>query len=114
MARIDHLAFRVKDRKATVKFLAEALGYKVQQDFDIYFNDAKTDVARCTAMEPPEKLDGAKVPWTHIVPGIEQEYHIPPEIFVSEGTPGSLVTVWFGYDLLGQLNAVMNQLGHGT
>ena len=93
MARIDHLAFRVKDRKATVKFLNEALGYKVQQDFDIYFNDEKTDVARCTAMEPPEKLKGT-VPWTHLVPGIDQEYHMPPEIFVSEGTPGSVVDEW--------------------
>lgn len=92
--RIDHLAFRVKDRKATVKFLCEALGYKVQQEFPIVFNDEGTDVATCTALEPPEKLEGA-VPWTAVIPGSSgQEYHIPPEIFVSEGTPGSIVDNW--------------------
>src|SRR3954469_21564575 len=91
--RIDHIAFRVKDRAAAVKFFTETLGYKVQQDFDIFFNDEKTDVANCTALEPPEKLDRV-VPWTHMVPGLEQEYHMPPEIFVSQGTPGSIVEEW--------------------
>ena len=41
----------------------------------------------------PEKLDRA-VPWTVVIPGTEQEYHIPPEIFVSEGSPGSIVHEW--------------------
>jgi 4-hydroxyphenylpyruvate dioxygenase-like putative hemolysin len=91
--RIDHLAFRVKDRPATVKFLCEALGYHEQQEFAIYFNDEKTDFAMCTALEPPEKLD-RPVPWTVVIPGTEQEYHIPPEIFVSEGAPGSIVGNW--------------------
>lgn len=93
MARIDHIAFRVRDAAAAVRFFTETLGYKVQQEFDIYFNDAKTDIAKCTALEPPEKLD-RPVPWTHMVPDIEQEYHMPPEIFVSQGTPGSIVEEW--------------------
>ena len=91
--RIDHLAFRVTDRQATVRFLCDALGYKEQQQFPIYFNDEKTDFAMCTALEPPEKLD-RPVPWTVVIPGTEQEYHIPPEIFVSEGSPGSIVHEW--------------------
>jgi len=92
--RIDHLAFRVKDRNATVKFLCEALGYKVQQEFPIYFDDEHKDMAMCTALEPPEKLD-APVPWTTLLPGAQkQEYHMPPEIFVSEGTPDSIVGQW--------------------
>jgi 4-hydroxyphenylpyruvate dioxygenase-like putative hemolysin len=92
--RIDHIAFRVPDRAATVKFLCEALGYKVQQEFPIYFDDEHIDMAMCTALEPPEKLD-APVPWTTVLPGPHrQEYHIPPEIFVSEGTPGSIVNEW--------------------
>jgi 4-hydroxyphenylpyruvate dioxygenase-like putative hemolysin len=91
--RIDHLAFRVHDRTATVNFLCDALGYKVQQEFPIYFDDAKTEFAMCTALEPPEKLD-RPVPWAVVIPGTEQEYHIPPEIFVSEGSPGSIVHDW--------------------
>ncbi len=91
--RIDHLAFRVRDRQATVKFFCETLGYKVQQEFPIYFDDVKADFAMCTALEPPEKLD-APVPWTVVIPGTEQEYHIPPEIFISEGSPGSIVGEW--------------------
>ncbi len=93
MARIDHIAFRVANRDKTVKFLCEALGYTIQQEFPIYFNEAKTDTAMCTALEPPEKQD-RPVPWVHLVPGIEQEYHIPPEIFVSQGSPGSIVDDW--------------------
>jgi 4-hydroxyphenylpyruvate dioxygenase-like putative hemolysin len=92
--RIDHIAFRVPDRTATVKFLCEALGYKVQQEFPIYFDDEHIDMAMCTALEPPEKLD-APVPWSTVLPGQHrQEYHMPPEIFVSEGTPGSIVNEW--------------------
>ena len=56
MARIDHIAFRVRDRNKTVQFLCDALGYHVQQEFPIYFNDEKTDFAMCTALEPPEKV----------------------------------------------------------
>ena len=91
--RIDHIAFRVLDRQKTVQFFCEALGYKVQQEFTIYFDDDKKEQAPCTALEPPEKLD-RPVPWVHMVPGLEQEYHMPPEIFVSEGTPGSVVHEW--------------------
>ena len=92
--RIDHIAFRVRDRNATVKFLCDALGYKVQQEFPIYFDDAHVDMAMCTALEPPEKLD-APVPWTAVLPGAHpQQYHMPPEIFVAEGTPDSIVGQW--------------------
>src|SRR5262245_60101905 len=91
--RIDHIAFRVPDRMKAVNFLCDALGYKKQQDFTIYFNDEKTDTAECTALEPPETLHGM-VPWTHLVPDMDQEYHMPPEIFISEGSPGSVVGEW--------------------
>jgi catechol 2,3-dioxygenase-like lactoylglutathione lyase family enzyme len=92
--RIDHFAFRVRDRAATVKFLCEALGYRVQQEFPIYFDDDKTEFAMCTALEPPEK-SATPAPWVTLVPGLaDQEYHIPPEIFVSEGAPGSVVHEW--------------------
>lgn len=91
--RIDHIAFRVKDRRATVRFLCDALGYKVQQEFPVIFDEAGHDRAMCTALEPPEKLE-SELPWIATVPGSDQEYHVPPEIFVSEGTPGSIVDEW--------------------
>lgn len=91
--RIDHIAFRVRDRAATVRFLCDALGYKVQDEFPVLFNEDGTDRAMCTALEPPEKLD-ADAPWVIAIPGGDQEYHVPPEIFVSEGTPGSIVDEW--------------------
>jgi 4-hydroxyphenylpyruvate dioxygenase-like putative hemolysin len=51
-------------------------------------------MAMCSALEPPEKLR-APVPWTTVLPGAHaQEYHMPPEIFVAEGTPDSIVGQW--------------------
>lgn len=94
--RIDHIAFRVADRKETVKFLAEAFGYHVQTEFTIYFNDEKTDCAQCIALEPPEKID-KNIPWKTLAwfPGTGPiDYHLPPEIFVSDGSSGSIVGDW--------------------
>ena len=84
----------------------DAFGYKIQQEFTLDFGEGKT--ADCIALEPPEKLvPGA--PWTTEVSGIlgmpgpeneyrdacvRQEYHLPPEIFVSDGSEGSIVSDW--------------------
>lgn len=99
--RLDHIAYRVKDRTKTAKFFIEAFGYKIQQEFTLDFGEGKT--AQCIALEPPEKLHKA-TPWTaqYITylndgPGLRetlQEYHLPPEIFVSDGNPGSIVGDW--------------------
>jgi 4-hydroxyphenylpyruvate dioxygenase-like putative hemolysin len=102
--RLDHLAYRVSDRKKTAQFFIDALGYKVQQEFAIKFDDGTT--AQCMALEPPEK--NTQVPWTFM--GLissgetwnatrhlrekHQEYHLPPEIFVSDGPLGSIVGDW--------------------
>ena len=56
MARLDHIAYRVADRDKTVDFLIEAFGYHFQAEFEIFFNDEKTDKALCIALEPPEKI----------------------------------------------------------
>ena len=41
--RIDHIAYRVKDKEKTAQFLMEFLGYKkpdnLQEGFDIQFED---------------------------------------------------------------------------
>jgi len=74
-----------------------SLGYHVQQEFTIDFGDGQT--AQCIALEPPEKKNSG-VHWTvqevNYLPAGEvlQEYHLPPEIFVSDGTAGSIVANW--------------------
>lgn len=102
--RLDHIAYRVKDRKKTAQFFIDAFGYTIQQEFTINFDNGET--ADCIALEPPEKT-GPLVPWTgQVLPPWNTEsyfgydivdnanYHLPPEIFVSDGTPGSIVNKW--------------------
>lgn len=87
--RIDHIAYRVADRKKTSAFFISSFGYKIQQEFQIVFDDGTT--AECIALEPPEKTANG-VSWTINPDG--QEYHLPPEIFVSDGPLGSIVGDW--------------------
>jgi 4-hydroxyphenylpyruvate dioxygenase-like putative hemolysin len=91
--RLDHIAYRVKDRWKTANFLIEALGYHVQQEFTIDFGEGQT--AQCIALEPPEKTTTG-LPWTqpYLLPTTSTMYHMPPEIFVSDGSPGSIVGNW--------------------
>jgi catechol 2,3-dioxygenase-like lactoylglutathione lyase family enzyme len=89
--RLDHIAYRVKDRHKTVEFFIQAFGYRVQTEFDLKFDDGTT--ARCFALEPPEKPNQA-LPWTHLAKPDGVEYHLAPEIFVSDGDPGSIVGQW--------------------
>ena len=92
--RLDHIAYRVKDRKKTVDFFLNAFNYRVQTEFDLQFDDGTT--ARCFALEPPEKPVGV-LPWTHLAEqpaGGPVNYHLAPEIFVSDGDCGSIVGQW--------------------
>ena len=90
--RIDHIAYRVKNKKDAADFLINAFGYKIADKFQIDFEDGSC--AQCYALTPPEKLDNAEDfnSWIHNT--AESEYHVPPEIFISEGTPGSIVDDW--------------------
>jgi 4-hydroxyphenylpyruvate dioxygenase-like putative hemolysin len=101
--RLDHIAYRVADRHATARFFMDALNYRVQQEFEIDFADGSK--AQCIALEPPEKVDPSTLAWTSLVPAPrpaaadggasnELEYHLPPEIFVCDGSPGSIVGDW--------------------
>jgi catechol 2,3-dioxygenase-like lactoylglutathione lyase family enzyme len=90
---LDHIAFRVKDRKQTAQFLMDAFGYLVQDEFKINFDDGTS--AECIALEPKEKSYKAHPwIWNAVIEGSPQEYHMPPEIFVSDGEPGSIVGNW--------------------
>lgn len=86
--RIDHIAYRVANRDAAVKFFKEAFGYREQAEFDIKLEDGSG--AKCMSLEPPEKSLG--------MPFSVQEgngiYHLAPEIFVSSGEPGGVIDRW--------------------
>ncbi|MDX2085153.1 MAG: VOC family protein [Candidatus Melainabacteria bacterium] len=93
--RLDHIAYRVKNRDAAVQFFTDMFGYVIQCEFEITLEDGSK--AMCMALEPPEKhphgqaLEG--LPFiSHVSPGLD--YHMAPEIFVSEGPPGSLIDRW--------------------
>lgn len=95
--RIDHIAYRVKDKEETAQFLMDFLGYKKPEDlqdgFDIQFEDGTW--AKCLVLEPPEKVT-SDMQWKnmHVGPIDLFEHHLAPEIFVSSGSPGSIVDQW--------------------
>ena len=140
--RLDHIAYRCKNRNSSIDFFKDAFGYIEQEEFEIYLEDGSR--ALCMALEPPEKRSGAPfitkpgflaaiifsselnteqdnsrslktglksclfscikktynvckflfneswkiVAWNRI------EYHLAPEIFVSEGPKGGLIWNW--------------------
>lgn len=91
--RLDHIAYRVSNRERTASFFLEAFGYRLQQEFTIDFGNGQS--AQCIALEPPEKVvEGT--PWNGLAPpGYEScAYHLAPEVFVSDGSPGSIVGDW--------------------
>ena len=102
--RLDHIAYRVADRWKTAQFFIDALGYHVQQEFPIDFGEGQ--ICQCIALEPPEKKVGTQVNWIYggvnympeepagLVREVMQTYHLAPEIFVSDGSPGSIVGDW--------------------
>ena len=84
--RLDHIAYRVEDRNKTADFLKKTLDYRIGTEFEIKFEDDSS--AKCLVLEPYNKLQG--VTWIEGGAG----RHVPPEIFVSNGTPDSIVGKW--------------------
>lgn len=95
--RLDHVAYRVKDRHKTAKFFIDCLGYKIAEDlpdgFELKFEDGTT--AKCLVLVPSELVTN-KLPWNFNLPFEEstQIYHVAPEIFISDGEEGSIVGEW--------------------
>jgi len=93
--RLDHIAYRVRNKEETAKFFIDFMGYKkpenLQEGFDIQFEDGTW--AKCLVLEPSEKTPHSTM-WTieALHPGVE--YHLAPEIFISDGGPGSIVEEW--------------------
>lgn len=69
---LDHIAYRVVDRYITAKFFSESMGYKIQDEFTINFDNGET--AKCFALSP-----------------LQEGLH---EIFISDGSPDSIVGKW--------------------
>lgn len=103
--RVDHIAYRVADRAATVDFLRQTLGYIEAEEFTIDFSDGTC--ANCTALVPPESIDYKlgnydEMPYELPIGLISAPfgqipmltYHQAPEIFVSQGEPGSIPYRW--------------------
>ena len=98
--RLDHIAYRAKDRYKTSEFFKKAFGYKVGTEFQIEFDDESK--ADCLALVPPEARHPDTKMWEYHVlhcindaPGtVKAAYHAPPEIFVSDGSEGSIVGDW--------------------
>ena len=98
--RLDHIAYRVKNRYRSAAFFTEAFGYTLGTEFQIKFDDGNK--ADCIALVPPENRTEETSLWrleTHLSTNeIETEtpveYHAPPEIFVSDGSEGSVVGDW--------------------
>tara|TARA_R100000008_G_C3554659_1_gene152494 strand:- start:486 stop:986 length:501 start_codon:yes stop_codon:yes gene_type:complete len=76
--KLDHIALRVADRHKAVNFFQSMLNYEVGAEFDIDFDDGSK--AECYALIPP------LLPIVLVREG--------PEIFISDGTPGSIVGDW--------------------
>lgn len=92
--RLDHVAYRVSDRYKVANFFIKCFGYRIAEDlpegFKIPFDDGS--IAECLVLLPPEKIDD-DMPWSsHSAFGAE--YHLAPELFISEGTEGSVVKNW--------------------
>lgn len=95
--RIDHLAFRTKNRFETANFFIKCFNYRIAEDlpdgFEIEFEDGSK--AKCLVLLPPELIN-KNMPWVGEVyyAGEYNKYHMAPEIFISDGSEDSIVGQW--------------------
>lgn len=86
--RLDHVAYRVKDRNKAALFFENVFGYEVRDEF-LPFED---DSVKCFALVPSERrsLEYTGQP----IVFKQNKFHLAPEIFISSGKPGSIVHDW--------------------
>ena len=89
--RIDHIAYRVANRDLAAEFLINAFGYKIEDDFSINFDDGTSAI--CYALTSSDVKDSSNVVNSMCIYN-DDVYYPPPQIFVSEGTEGSIVKEW--------------------
>ena len=106
--RLDHIAYRVRNREKTTKFFEDCLGYKYAGTYDLEFDDGST--TEFNMLAPPEVRASNVEMWTYHAlmyapsildervndenSAIRAEFHAPPEIAVSDGALGSIVGDW--------------------
>jgi catechol 2,3-dioxygenase-like lactoylglutathione lyase family enzyme len=98
--RLDHVAYRVKDREKASKFFQDCFGYKFVGTYNLTFEDGST--TEFNMLAPPEERHPNVANWTYKAlmnvqytqESIKAEFHAPPEIAVSDGPPGSIVGDW--------------------
>lgn len=100
--RLDHIAYRSKDRYKTAKFFEDCFGYSIGTEFQIKFDDGTK--ADCLALLPPEERHASTSEWRVMLAdapksgdakeAVFHAYDAPPEIFVSDGEEGSIVGEW--------------------
>tara|TARA_Y100000310_G_C20668991_1_gene809204 strand:+ start:1462 stop:2040 length:579 start_codon:yes stop_codon:yes gene_type:complete len=102
--RLDHIAYRTRNRHETADFFKKIFGYKIADEFQIKFDNDTT--ADCIALAPPQARYHKHECWVHkaLMPPhsendpadavYECELHAPHEIFVSDGAEGSIVADW--------------------
>ena len=90
--RIDHIAYRVTDKDKAAQFFLAAFGYRIADEFEINFDD--DTCAQCYALAPVERMNNLETFKEWRMPMPNGVYHMPPEIFVSEGSSGSIVAEW--------------------
>jgi len=76
--KLDHIAYRVKNRHEAAQFFRLMFNYEIGTEFDIEFDDGSK--ADCHVLVPPMS------PVIMVREG--------PEIFISDGSPGSIVGDW--------------------
>jgi catechol 2,3-dioxygenase-like lactoylglutathione lyase family enzyme len=76
--KLDHIAYRVKDRHKAAGFFQSMFGYEIGTEFDVEFDDGSK--AECYVLLSPMN------PAILVREG--------PEIFISDGSPGSIVGDW--------------------
>ena len=106
--RLDHIAYRVKDREKTTKFFQDCFGYEYAGTYDLEFADGST--TEFNMLAPPEVRHTDVNNWTYHAlmyspsildervqdahSSVNAEFHAPPEIAVSDGPIGSIVGDW--------------------
>ncbi len=94
--RLDHIAYRVSERHKAAKFFVEAFDYRIANVFKINFDDGS--IAECIVLKSPEEhlapIFSARTYKSFWISDYSSEFHLPPEIFVSDGTPDSIVGRW--------------------
>ena len=68
--KLDHIAYRVKDRYKTAKFFEDTMKYEIETEFKIDFDDGTN--ADCLVLQSKDL----------------------PELFISDGKVGSIVGDW--------------------